>query len=565
MTRSEFGLLNLAPPSIAYGVPQLNVAGLTTLGANAFQPQGPRENIYTLADDFTWIRGKQTLKFGFDGRSYRPASKIQASPNGIFTFSNQFTSQPGVTGTGNGVADLLLGLPVNVRATQLAESNGWVSLKYNYYGFYAQDEIRFSPKLTLNLGLRYEYQDPYKERYGDLGVFSLATTSFRLTKSDHSAINDADTNNFAPRVGIAYSLNSKTVIRSGFGVFFGEPRGNEFSSFQLSPPFVLDTTIVSAALVPDLIGRAFPPAQVRDANGNILVTPNTNIFSIDPSGFPTNYTYQWNLNVQRQFLHNWMLEAGYLGNGAHKLTGRVLANQAAPDVDPLHPTPIASRRPNPNVGDVSYVSAIDNSNYNALEVKLNKRFGSGLSIIGAYTYSKAMGIGGNLFGDQSRQQDRRNRIQEYAPLDFNQTHRFTLAWIYELPFGRGKPIGSNWNGVVNSVAGGWSIQGAITMHTGFPLSPASNTSVNVGRTDANRPNRICNGNLPSDQRSITRWFDTSCFPDHPFGVFGNSGNNIIIGPGVNNTDLTLMKNTTDRLWIERARYSAIPCGILQRT
>ena len=93
-TRSEFSLLNLAPPSIAFGVPQLNVAGLTTLGANTFQPQGPRENIYTLADDFSWIRGRHTLKFGFDGRSYRPAAKVQASPNGSFTFANQFTTSP---------------------------------------------------------------------------------------------------------------------------------------------------------------------------------------------------------------------------------------------------------------------------------------------------------------------------------------------------------------------------------------------------------------------------------------------------------------------------------------
>jgi hypothetical protein len=290
------------------------------------------------------------------------------------------------------------------------------------------------------------------------------------------------------------------------------------------------------------VGRAFPVARVRDSAGNIIVTPNTNVFSIEHN-FPTNYTYQWNFNIQRELASGWLLEVGYLGNGAHKLTGRVLANQAVPDVDPLHPTSISSRRPNPAVGDVSYVSAIDNSNYNALEVKLNKRFGRGMSIIGAYTYSKAIGIGGNLFGDQSRQQDRRNRRQEYAPLDFNQTQRLTLAWIYELPFGRGKAIGSSLNGVPGALATGWSVQGIYTAHTGFPLSPASGTSVNVGRADANRPNRVCDGNLASGERSLARWFDTSCFVDHPFGVFGNSGNNVIVGPGMNSFNLTAMKNT----------------------
>lgn len=547
VTNSEFGLLNLAPPSTAYGVPQLVVPGLSTMGANLFQPTGPRENIYTLADDFSWVHGKHSLKFGFDGRLYTPASKVQASPNGGFTFANQFTNQPGAAGTGSAVADLLLGLPSNVRATQLAESNGWVSLKYYFYGFYVQDEFRVTPKLTLNLGMRYEYQTPYNERYGDLGRFDLNQTKFLILGQDISGLNPADRNNFAPRVGIAYSVNNKTVVRTGFGVFYGEPRGSEFSSFQLSPPFVVDTTIVSAALTPDLVGRAFPVAKVRDAAGNIIVTPNTNIFSME-NNFRTNYTYQWTFNIQRELASGWLLETGYLGNSAHKLTGRVLANQAVPDADPARPTSISSRRPNPKVGDVSYVASIDNSNYHGLEVKLNKRFGNGFSIIGAYTYSKAMGIGGNLFGDQSRQQDRRNRRQEYAQLDFNQTHRLTAAWIYELPFGRGKTIGKNWSGVPNALVSGWSAQGIYTWHTGFPLSPASSTSVNVGRTDSNRPNRVCNGNLSSDQRSLTRWFDTACFVDHPFGVFGNSGNNILIGPGMNTVNLTAMKNTSLREW-----------------
>lgn len=542
VTRSEFGLRNLAPASTAYGVPQMVVPGLSTIGSNMFQPQGPRENIYNIADDFSWIHGRHNFKFGFDGRYYRPSQRVQQTPNGAFTFANQFTNQPGVPGTGSAVADLLLGDPNNVRATQFGQSNGWVSLKYRYYGMYFQDEFRVSPKLTLNLGLRYEYQTPYNERYGDLALFDLSQTKFLLLGKDISGLNPPDRNNFAPRIGAAYSLNQKTVIRIGGGVFYGEPRGNEFGSFQLSPPFVLDTTIVSSALVPDLVGRAFPAPNIRDASGNIIVTPNTNIFSMQPN-FRTNYTYQWTFNIQRQLGSGWLAEVGYVGNSAHRLTGRVLANQASPDIDPTRPTPIASRRPNPNVGDVSYVASIDNSNYHGLEAKLNKRFGNGLSIIAAYTFSKAMGIGGNLFGDQSRQQDRRNRAQEYAPLDFNQTQRFTAAWIYELPFGKSKPFGTGLSGVPGVLASGWSMQGIYTLHSGFPLSPASGTSVNVGRADANRPNRVCNGNLPSDQRAISRWFDTSCFVDHPFGVFGNSGNNILIGPGMNTVNLTAMKNT----------------------
>lgn len=537
----EFGMLNLTPSTDAFGLPQLNVAGLTTIGANAFQPSGPRENLYSLANDLSWVRGKHSMKFGFDGRYYRPAALVQQTPNGILTFENRFTNQPGVARTGNAVADLALGLPYTGRATLFAESNGWVSLKYYYTGFYAQDEIRFNAKFTLNLGLRYEYQTPYYERYGDLAIFDLYGNRFLKLDEDISQLHRPDRNNFAPRIGLAYSMTPKTVIRAGFGVFYGQPRGSEFSSFQLSPPFVIDTTLTSNPTVPDLTGRLFPRVQVRDASGRILLAPNVNVFSLDPN-FRTNYTWQWNFGIQRELSNRLLFESAYVGNAAHKLTGRDLPNQAFLDADPLRPTPVISRRPNPNIGDVSYVSALDNSNYHSLNVKLNKRFASGFSLLGSYTYSKVMGIGGALFGDQSRQQDARNRRAEYAPLEFNQKQRLTVAWIYELPVGKGKRFLTGASGAGGMLVGGWSLQGNFTAHSGFPLTPLSSVSANVGRQDTNRADRACNGNLSSG-RSIDRWFDTSCFTNHAFGRFGNSGNGVIVGPGVNNFDFTIMKNT----------------------
>ncbi len=537
----EFGIVNLTPSTDAFGLPQLAVAGLTTIGANAFQPAGPRENFYSLADDLSWVRGKHSIKFGFDGRYYRPAGRVQQTPNGILTFENRFTNQPGVARTGNAVADLVLGHPYTGRATLFGESNGWVSLKYYYTGFYAQDEIRLSQKLTLNLGLRYEYQTPYYERFGDLAIFDLYGSRFLKLDEDISQLHQPDRNNFAPRIGIAYAATPKTVIRTGFGVFYGQPRGSEFSSFQLSPPFVIDTTLTSNPNVPDLVGRLFPRVQVRDAAGKIALAPNVNVFSLD-ANWRTNYTWQWNFGIQRELANGLLWETAYVGNAAHKLTGRDLPNQAFLDPDPTRPTPVISRRPNPNIGDVSYVSSLDNSNYHSLNVKLNKRFAGGFSLLGAYTYSKVMGIGGALFGDQSRQQDARNRRAEYAPLEFNQKQRLTMAWIYELPFGKGRRYFTGASGAANTMVGGWSLQGNYTVHSGFPLTPISSVSTNVGRQDTNRADRLCDGNLDSG-RTINRWFDTSCFVNHPFGRFGNSGNGVIVGPGVNNFDFTIMKNT----------------------
>jgi hypothetical protein len=542
LAAEEFGLLNLTPSADAYGLPQISVAGLTTIGANAFQPSGPRENIFSLGDDLSWISGKHSMKFGFDGRYYRPAALVQQTPNSILTFENRFTNQPGLAGSGHSVADLVLGLPFTGRATQFAESNGWVSLKYYYSGLYFQDEIRLTPKLTANLGLRYEYQTPYYERFGDLAIFDLQGSRFQKLDEDIKELHRPDRNNFAPRLGLAYSLTPKTVIRAGFGVFYGQPRGSEFSSFQLSPPFVIDSTLTSNPNTPDLVGRLFPRVTVRDNSGRILLAPNVNVFSLD-SNFRTNYTWQWNFGIQRELRNGLLLETAYAGNAAHKLTGRDLPNQATLDPDPARPTSVLSRRPNPNIGDVSYVSSLDNSNYHGLNAKLNQRFASGMSMLVAYTYSKVMGVGGALFGDQSRQQDARNRRAEYAALEFNQTQRLTAAWIYELPFGRGRRLAANVHGVGSVLVSGWSLQGAYTVHSGFPLTPSSSVSSNVGRQDVNRADRMCDGNLPGGSRTLNRWFDTSCFVNHPFGRFGNSGNGVIIGPGLNNFDFTIMKNT----------------------
>lgn len=538
---TEFGLRNLNPPSFAFGLPRIETVGLSDIGANPFRPQGSREHVYSIADDFTWITGQHAIKFGFDGRYYRPAGLVQVTPNGILTFENRFTAQPGVPGTGNAVADMLLGAVSTGRATLFAESNGQVSLKYFYAGYYMQDEIRLAENLTLNLGLRYEYQTPFKERYNDLATFDPETATFLEVGKDIDDLHEPDRDNFAPRVGMAWTLGPHTVVRAGAGVFYGQPRGAEFTSFQLSPPFVVDQTLTADPNVPNLGGQLFPTPAVRDAAGNIIVSPTTNVFTLDRA-FRTNYTYQWNVGVQRQIAPNVLLDVAYVGNSAHGLTGRDLVNQAFQDPDVSQPTPVQSRRPNPNVGDVNVVKSIDGSEYHALNVKLDKRFSHGLSVLGAYTWAKATGIGGALSGDQSRAQDARNREAEHARLEFDQTHRLTVAWIYELPFGTGKPFGSSLGGLAGALVSGWSVQGTFLAHTGFPLTPGSTVSSNVGRQDLNRPDRLCDGNLDGDARSIDRWFDTSCFVNHPFGRFGNSGNGVIEGPGLQTVDLTLMKN-----------------------
>jgi len=546
LAAEEFGLQNINPPASSFGLPFHQVSGLSSIGANRFSPRGTQENIYTLADDLTVIRGKHNLKFGFEGRYYRPALRILATPNGSLVYQNRFTRQLGAPDTGSAVADLVLGFPWSGRGTQLVESNGLVSLKYYFFSGFVQDEIKLLPDLTVNLGLRYEYQTPFKERFNQLLFFDYVNGRFLEPGKDIDSLQKPDRNNFAPRVGIAYSVNSRTVIRAGAGVFYGLIRSREFPAFHLSPPYTVDSTLFSDPLIPDLPGKLWPPARVRDPEtGEVLLTPNTGVFSLDHS-YRTAYIYQWNFSIQRELADQWMLELAYVGNSAHKLIGRDLVNQARLDPDPVNnPTPVNSRRPNPNIGDVSMVKSLDNSNYHALNVKLNKRFSNGFSLIGGYTWAKALGIGGALFGDQSRAQNAYDRDAEYGPLDIYQKHRFTVGWVYELPFGKGKPLLSHVSGVAGKLVSGWSTQGIYVAHSGIPIvfDLRSSVSSNVGRQDMNRPDRVCDGNLPKSERTLTRAFDTSCFVDHPFGRFGNSGNGVLIGQGINTFNLTAMKNT----------------------
>ena len=362
----------------------------------------------------------------------------------------------------------------------------------------------------MNLGLRYEYQTPYYERFGDLAVFDPVNARFFKLDEDIDQLHAPDGNNFAPRIGIAWSVTPKRVIRAGGGVFSVSlvARSSRRSNcHRLSSSTHVDLEPIGAGS-----GRTlFPRTQVRDASGRILLSPNTNVFSIDPE-FRTNYTYQWNFGIQRE------LARDAAGNCLRRQQ-RAQADwtrpgeSGIPDVDPTLPTPVINRRPNPNIGDVSMVKSLDNSNYHALNVKLNKRYSSGFSILGAYTYSKVMGIGGALFGDQSRQQDARNRRSEYAALEFNQTQRLTAAWVYELRSERAVPWGPT-SAAPTSID--WRLVVARLLHRAYGLSVDANFERLVECRPAGYESRRPHLRRQSQRRcrTIDRWFDTSCFVNH---------------------------------------------------
>jgi hypothetical protein len=542
LATQAFGLLNLKIPAFAQGMPILNVTGLTAMGTAINTPFGGLENQYLLQDDASWSHNRHQIRFGGEIRQYRPTMYDQATPNGNLSFNGQFSGQAGTTG--NPTADFVLGTPYTATATELLESDGGTDLRWNHYAIYFQDDFHLSQKLTLNLGLRYDYDNPFREVHNAAQVWSPTEEQFLTPGQGIDGLIKPDRNNFAPRLGFAYSADPQTVIRGGFGVFYGFTRGEELSDYHLNPPFIAQETLNSNAVTPTLLpGTLFPLASTA-------ITPTTSLFSVNHN-LPANYTYEYNLAFQRQVTPSLSFQMAYVGSSSHKLIGRTLINQAHVDADPTHPTPIQSRRPFQGASDISITNSIDQANYNALQVTVEKRYSAGLSLLAAYGWVKALGIA--EAGDQSSIGDAYvPRRVYYGPTPYDQPQRLTISTTYELPIGRSKLIGGSLDGLAEKVVGGWQIGGIGTFFEGEFTAPTTNISQNVGRVDRSYPNCTAVLNLSSGQRSVQQWFNTSATVGQPFGTFGNCRTGSIEIPGENNIDFSVVKNTRfhDRYNIE---------------
>jgi hypothetical protein len=260
-----------------------------------------------------------------------------------------------------------------------------------------------------------------------------------------------------------------------------------------------------------------------------------------PLDFPTSHIQQWNLTLERQLSSDLVVRGSYVGSHGQNLNLAYNANVAYPGAGA-----VASRQPYSNFSTINAWAPIGVSNYNALQVSSEKRMSNtGLYFMTAYTWSRSldMGPGGNSSDSEGRanMQDPRNPQAEYGLSDFNYSHRFTGSTIYQLPFGRGRRFLANAGKVENAILGGWQTTGIVTLQSGAPFSVSMGTSqANTGTFT--RPNRICNGNLPSSQRTIHKWYDTSCFVSPAQYSFGNTGRNVLIGPGYETVDVSLGKD-----------------------
>jgi hypothetical protein len=517
--------------TIPGGFSSMGITGYRSIGLGGFNPVDRDSQNRQLSGDLTWTTGRHNVKFG--GSILRLQNNIFNIRNeiGNYTFNARYTT--------DGAADFLLGLAsaYNWNTRLQVDLRGW-----NYAG-YIQDDWRVTPNLTVNLGLRYEATVPFSDKYDRMGILDNYTdpANPRLIYAGaegkdtyNRAMIATDRNNFMPRVGFAYKLNEKTVVRAGYGVFFMlfEPMGD--AEFLIgNPPSAFGVSLASSATTPAVILRDGPP------EGSLGLERATGLTFVAYERHPNqSYAQQWNFNIQRELAKDWLWEIGYSGVKGTHIVSRYDDNFAPPAPGNINANRTLDRLEIPGTGIVTTpLGGIQgyhhngNSIYHGLLTKVEKRFSQGFTLLTSYGFSKTIGdtCGGSAQGDASGcgYQDIRNLRLERAIDNQDVPHRFVLSGIYELPFGKGRRFGANLPGFAQAIAGGWSIGSIVTAASGSPYSvtvsgnPANTGSILV----VNRPNVL--GNPKLETRTLQRDFDTSVFALPGQYTIGTAGRNIL--------------------------------------
>ncbi|MGA2147322.1 MAG: TonB-dependent receptor [Bryobacteraceae bacterium] len=537
---AQLGIQGLPP-----GLGSANDTGLTLFGPTNYAQVGtqnfwPNTNnfgIYQISDTFSKVLGTHVMKFGVQlmrEYNYRLASRYS---RGNITFAGYFTQDPNNRGkTGDAMADFLLG---DASGGTLGNPQGEAMLTHNYSGFF-QDDWRVTPKLTLNVGVRWDRFGPpsfhhipaarYELQYGSQNYSVVYPTSM----SDCGCVQN--NYNFSPRLGLAYQATHNTVVRAGFGTYYGEPsiEDADGARYFIEPPTWTEISFPTDELFQPalVVSQGFPtglfPVTAVRSNSSINVAQQQK---------PNQYTLEWFFDVQRQLPSGIVVTASYIGEGARDIAWTQNLNA------PLSPGAgvLQQRRPWPFFGTITLYPPGASVDYDGLALKAEKRYSNGLVLIASYTWGHDLdtGNGMSLNDDTSSIRDPYNLALDRGNAAYDLRHSLVASFNYDLPFGKGKHW-LNRGGPADWVLGGWQLGGILTLQSGPYFTPTLSVDLaNMGTT--NFPNLLTNPNLPSGQRSIHDWFNLAAFALPQQYVFGNAGRGVAEAPGVHNMDLKIGK------------------------
>jgi Carboxypeptidase regulatory-like domain len=608
------------PQITSDAVSQLGLAGTFTtftalqqtwpnVGLSTFGSGGGSVNSYTgsdgptweFADSFSMVKGRHTIGMGVDYRHWHLIRNLDDDFYGDWSFSGSLiasnstscTNPTGLCGTGNAVADMLLGyysgvggfVPGPLSPTDTAGNPQ--DHVFGYFAPYVMDDWKVTQKLTLDLGLRWDYRPAaYEEHnhffwldtqnangglcYADPALTTNGVapggdaTSGPILRYCGSVPHAGPKTPFAPRLGFSYRLTPKTVIRGGYGIFYDSAEGREIDDSADIYPYSIRNSLNPAtnAGVPKLTNNMFPTYSTLGAFPASTLT----FIAVIESENPLNpYVQSWTAGVQRELTSNTTLELNYIGTHAiHLLDRRNIAQPNAIPSDSLAfcqqqvggsyvnlgvaPCSNASRLPYPNFTSF-YINSDWHgySHYNGMNVKLEHR-ARDLAATAIYTWanskddkSAAAGVGATGAGYQGFMDNHHPEL-DYGPSDFDVDQRFVASYVYDLPFGRGKKFGSTAGRATDLLIGGWETTGITTFQTGFPYSITANDVSGVLNSQFMRANRDSGCNIHSNLTEVMQRINFACFSQPALGVYGNTPRNWLRQPGINNWDMGLAKN-----------------------
>jgi hypothetical protein len=531
--------------------PDFAWSGYASMNGSAFDQRPKAQNLKLWVGDesLTWAKGRHIFKFGGEVRRWQPRLSDSGSYEGSWSFNGSMTqnsASPG--GTGDAFADYLLGSPYSVARSYPGYTWGANITLWHVYG---QDDFKVTDRLTLNIGLRYEYSpwmSGYEGQVGDFLPWSaqpIAVQAIDLNAQPEAALAysqfgpagdnliqtcahaglanncvSTDYRQFAPRFGLAWRpLAGSLVIRGGYGIFYEPESSNNRVNHNILP-YLLSETVFNTGGT-----RTMSNYFLGEALGSLGTTPTE---AGGMPNMPMGYDQHWNFGVQQGLGGHSVLEVDYVGNRGVNL----YAGDATND-PPAGPGAVQARRPFPLFGAVTYNAQDASSIYNALQVKYERRASAGFWYLVSYTYSN------NIFTQETPAAGGDHAYQR-ALASFNIPQNLTVSSGYELPFGKGKKFLGNANRFTNAALGGWQMQGILTLHSGLPYTPTVSRDVSNTGIGGQFPNRIASGVLSNP--TIADWFNKAAFTVPANYTYGDSGSNILMADRFKNLDFSLFKS-----------------------
>ena len=588
--------------------------GLTTYasgGGSVNSYSGSDQPAWEFADSFSTVHGRHTISLGFDIRRVKLTRNLDDDFYGDWGFSSSLiqTNSPGcpnapvsvngapatsLCGTGNAIADMMLGyysnaggfVPGPLSPTNTA-GNPQTHV-FNYFAPYVQDDWKVTQKLTLNLGLRWDYRAAAYEASNHFFWRDLSNAEGGLCYADQklssngvapgvgldggailrycgSVPHPGSKKPFAPRFGFAYRLNTKTVVRGGYGIFFDSAEGREIDDSADIYPYSIRNNLTpgSVSTLPKFGNQLFPSYSTLGP----FPQSTLSFIAVIESPNPRNpYVQSWNLSVEREIARNTTLEVNYIGTHAVHLLDR--RNISQPNGIPASslafcqatdsggnyinitqaPCTVASRLPFPNFNGFYIDSDWSGySHYNAMNIKFEHRAGD-LAVTSIFTWAKSMddksaaaGVGATGSGYQGTMNNHDPSL-DYGPSDFDVDHRFVSSFVYQLPIGRGKKVLGGVGRGANLLVGGWEVTGITTFQTGFPYSVTANDVAGLLDTQFPRGSYVQGCNLKGNLTARFQRLNPACFTQPALGVYGDTSRNYLRQPGINNWDVGFGKN-----------------------